>query len=162
MPCPSQSSRFNHPDYIRRMVQTMKFLFNTNREKKSTINFLQGTWWWLAEFPPWLCINYFQNSSVIQKILDQSNYWSSSTPVLPLPHSVHQTHVCLHDINIHWILLEMGFCWWNAFTCKNLITLCTTHLTMFPWLQELDVDFFHADIDVSLLSCNKCLDKHSY
>ena len=26
MPCPSQSSRFNHPDYIRWMVQTMKFL----------------------------------------------------------------------------------------------------------------------------------------
>ena len=26
MPCPSQSSRFNHPDYIRWTVQTMKFL----------------------------------------------------------------------------------------------------------------------------------------
>ena len=26
MPCPSQSSRFNHPDYIRQTVQTMKFL----------------------------------------------------------------------------------------------------------------------------------------
>ena len=25
MPCPSQSSRFNHPDYIRWTVQTMKF-----------------------------------------------------------------------------------------------------------------------------------------
>ena len=25
-PCPSQSSRFNHPDYIRWTVQTMKFL----------------------------------------------------------------------------------------------------------------------------------------
>ena len=26
MPCPSQSSRFNHPDYIRWTVQTMKIL----------------------------------------------------------------------------------------------------------------------------------------
>ena len=26
MPGPSQSSRFNHPDYIRRKVQSMKFL----------------------------------------------------------------------------------------------------------------------------------------
>ena len=26
MPCPSQSSRLNHPDYIRRTIQTMKFL----------------------------------------------------------------------------------------------------------------------------------------
>ena len=26
MPCPSQSSRFNHPDYIKWTVQTMKFL----------------------------------------------------------------------------------------------------------------------------------------
>ena len=26
MPCPSQSSRFNHPDYIRWRVETMKFL----------------------------------------------------------------------------------------------------------------------------------------
>ena len=26
MHCPSQSSRFNHPDYIRWTVQTLKFL----------------------------------------------------------------------------------------------------------------------------------------
>ena len=43
MTCPSQSSRFYHPDYIRRTVQIMKFLIVETQNTTSLKCYLQST-----------------------------------------------------------------------------------------------------------------------